>query len=231
MLSTVVIAAAAIAAGLTGADRTAARIARRRVAQRLAAAWHTTAAPDVRVGGPFLIQLICGVYRNVRLTVPAVTAAGVDFTDISASLRRVRAPIGRLLAGSGIVITELSASFAIPFTALNRRLPGGFALRRHRDELQIFSPLVAWPVDATVAIDPDLRHIAVTPRLARVPSLVGFRIDLPAMPPEVTITSITVTDTTLLVDVAGRDVRLGRADTAGRPAASQVRRMRSRRAE
>ena len=226
-----VIAAAAIAAGLIGADRAAAGIARRQVAQRIAAAWRTTATPGVRIVGPFLIQLIGGVYRNVRLTVPAVTAAGVDFTDISASLTRVRAPIGRLLAGGGIVITELSASVAIPFTALNKRLPAGFALRRHRDELQIFSPLVAWPVDATVAIDPDLRHIAVTPRLARVPSLVGFRIDLPAMPPEVTITSIAVTDTTLLVDVAGRDVRLAPAPTAGRPATSQVRRMRPWRAE
>ncbi len=206
-------------------------IIRRRVARRIAVAWRTTSEPAVRIAGPFLIQLIGGVYRQVRLTVPALTAAGMDFTDISASLTRVRAPLRRLLAGDGIVIAELSASLAIPFAALNKRLPAGFALRRYRRQLQIYSPLVALPVDATVAIDADLRHISVTPRLAGMPSLVGFRIDLPAMPRDVTITSITVTDATLLVNVAGSDVRLAPAHTNGRATTSLVRRMRPWRAE
>lgn len=210
MLNAVVVGVAVVAAALAGADRTAAGLVRRRVARQIAVAWRTTSEPTVRIAGPFLIQFIGGIYRQVRLTVPALTAAGMDFTDVSASLTRVRAPLRRLLAGDGIVITELSASLTIPFPALNKRLPAGFALRQHRRQLQIYSPLVTLPVDATVAIDADLRHISFTPRLAGFPSLVGFRIDLPAMPKDVTITAITVTDATLLVNVAGRDVRLAR---------------------
>ncbi len=219
MLSAVLIAAAAVAAVLAGADRAAAAFARRRVSGIIAAAWRTPSAPEVHIRGPFLLQLIGGVYRQVRLAVPALAAGGMDFTDLDASLIAVRAPIRRLLAGDGIVITELRARFAIDYPTLSKRLPPGFALRRHRGELQIYSPALALPVAGTVAIDADLRHISVTPRVAGVPSLVGLRVDLPAMPPEVTISSITMTDSALAVSVAGRDVRL----RANRPLAARPR--------
>src|SRR5215472_6995434 len=100
------ITVAAVAVVLVVADATTATIARRRVARLIAAAWRTTSAPDIRVTGPFLVQLVSGVYRQVKLTVPAFTAAGMELTDLVASLRGVRAPITRLLAGDGIVVTE-----------------------------------------------------------------------------------------------------------------------------
>ena len=105
MTATVVIAAAGVAAALMLADAVTARIVRRRVALLIAAAWRTPSTPELRVTGPFLVQLVRGVYRKVRLTVPAFSAAGMDLTDLVASLSRVRAPISRLLAGDGVVVT------------------------------------------------------------------------------------------------------------------------------
>ena len=215
MTATVAIAVAGVVAALTLADAVTARIVRHRVARLIAAAWRTTSPPEVRVTGPFLVQLVSGVYRKVRLTVPGFTAAGMDLTDLVASLSSVRAPISRLLAGDGVVVTELSASFAIPLAALNKRLPPGVALRWRRGELQIYSPLIAMPVAGTVAIDTDRRHISVTPRVAGVPSLVGVRVDLPTLPQEVTITSITVAQAALTVSVAGHNVRLAGAKQSG----------------
>ena len=213
MLSAAIIVAIAVAA-LVCADRVAASITRHRVARLIGAAWHTPSAPDVRISGPFLVHLVVGVFRQVELSLPAFTAGGMDLLDLKASLTAVRAPMRRLLARDGLIIGEVSASFAIPFAALNKLVPAGFAVRRHRRELEIYSPMLALPVAGTVEIDADLRHIRVTPRVAGVPSLVGFQVDLPALPPLVSIASITVTDTALALSVTGQQVPIAAAKRA-----------------
>ncbi len=206
MLSAAIIVAIAVAA-LVCADRVAASITRHRVARLIGAAWHTPSAPDVRISGPFLVHLVVGVFRQVELSLPAFTAGGMDLLDLKASLTAVRAPMRRLLARDGLIIGEVSASFAIPFAALNKLVPAGFAVRRHRRELEIYSPMLALPVAGTVEIDADLRHIRVTPRVAGVPSL-------PALPPLVSIASITVTDTALALSVTGQQVPIAAAKRA-----------------
>lgn len=203
------IAGVLVAAALVGADRVGAWLVQRRVAGLIATAWRAVAAPDVRIGGPFLIQFIFGRYRQVRLGVPAFTAGGVRFGGLDASLARVRAPVRSLMAGRGIVAGEITATVAIPFSAFSERLPPGFALRRRGHELTVHGWALAVPVTGTVEISADLRRISVNPRVAGIPSLVGFRIELPAMPQAVEITSISVADTALRVTLAGRDVHLG----------------------
>jgi hypothetical protein len=229
--SAMLTASALIVAAVVVADRASAAIARNRVARLIANAWRATSVPDLRIGGgPFLLQLLGGVYRRVRLTWPAFTAAGMDFRGLDATLTGVRAPVTRLMTGGGLVVGEIAATFAIPFATLDDRLPPGFALRRHRQELQIHGSVLAVPVSGIVEINASKRQIVVTPRVAGLPSLVGFRVELPAMPQEVTIISVTVTDTALAVGVAGREVRLA-ARAAGGATTDRVRRMRPWRAE
>lgn len=203
-------------------------IARRRVAGLIGAAWRAAAAPDVRIGGPFLIQFARGRYRQVRLSVPAFTASGVEFGGLDASLTGVRAPVRGLLAGHGFVVGDVRATVAIPFSALGDRLPPGFALRRRGRELAVHGWVLAVPVTGTLEISADLRSILVNPRVAGIRSLVGFRIELPAMPQAVEITSISVADTALTVTMAGRDVHLAAAGTVDRGAVGQVRRTKVR---
>lgn len=198
--------AVALVAALAGADRVGAWIARRRVAELIGAAWRAVAAPHVRISGPFLIQFVAGRYRQVRLSVPAFTAGGVRFGGLDASLSKVRAPVRGLLAGRGLVVGDVMATVAIPFSALSDRLPPGLSLRRHGRELAIHGWALAVPVTGTVEISADMRRISVNPRVAGIPSLVGFRIELPAMPQAVEITSISVADTALTVIMSGRDV-------------------------
>lgn len=217
------IAIGLVAVALVGADRGAARIARRRVAGLLGAAWRTTAAPNVRIDGPFLIQFIGGRYRRVRLSLPAFTAGGFQFGGLDASLVEVRAPVRGLRGGHGLVAGEIMATVAISFAALSERLPPGFALRRHGAELIVHGWALAVPVTGTVEISADLRRISVNPRVAGIPSLIGFRIELPAMPAAVRITSISVGDTALTVALAGRDVRLAVAGTVDHGTVGQVR--------
>ncbi|HWF82819.1 MAG TPA: DUF2993 domain-containing protein [Streptosporangiaceae bacterium] len=218
------ITGALVAAALAGVDRLAAWIARRRVAGLIGVALRVAAAPDVRIGGPFLVQFIGGRYRQVRLSLLAFTAGGVEFGRLDASLAKVRAPLRGLVAGHGVVVGDVMATVAIPFATLVKRLPPGFTLRRHGTELVIHGSALAVPVTGTVEISADLRQISVNPRVAGIPSLVGFRIELPAMPQAVEITSISVADTALTVTVAGRDVRLGTAGTVDRREVGQVRR-------
>lgn len=213
---------------MVGADRGAAWIARRRVAELIGTAWRATAAPRLRIGGPFLIQFIGGRYREVRLGVGAFTAGGVAFSGLDATLANVRAPVRGLLAGRGLVAGVITATVAIPFSALNERLPPGFALRRRGSELAVHGWALAVPVTGTVEISADLRRISVNPRVAGIPSLVGFRIELPAMPQAVEITSISVADTALTVAMAGRDVRIAAAGTVDRGTVGQVRRTKVR---
>jgi len=225
VLIAVLIAVALVVVALVGADRMGARIARRRVAGLIGAAWRAAAAPDVRIGGSFLIQFARGRYRQVRLSVPAFVAGGVQFGGLDASLAEVRAPVRGLLAGHGFVAGDVSATVAIPFSALSERLPPGFTLRRRGHELAVHGWALAVPVTGALEISADLRRISVNPRVAGIPSLVGFRIDLPAMPQAVEITSISVADTALTVTLAGRDVHLAAAGTVDRGEIGQVRRM------
>jgi hypothetical protein len=228
VLSALLVAVVLFAAVLVAADRGAAWIARRRVSELIGTAWRAADVPKVRIGGPFLIQFVGGRYREVRLTVAAFTAGGMEFGGLDATLARVRAPVRGLRAGRGLVAGELTASVAIPFSALSDRLPPGFAFRRHGTELAVHGWALAVPVSGTVEISADLRRISVNPRVGGIPSLVGFRIELPAMPHAVEITSISLADTALTVTMAGRDVHIAAAGSVDRGPVDQVRRTKVR---
>lgn len=203
------VAFAAVAAALIAADRGLAMLAARLVARRV------TGAVRVKIaGGPFVTQLIAGRYRSVDLTLAAFTGAGLDFADLTARLTEVLAPLGKLLTSGSVIAGEMTATATVPFRALAQRLPPGLSVRPHGDDLRISGSILRLPVSGTLGIKAEPRQISLTPKVAGVPSLVGFVIALPAMPPQLTIASVRVTTAGLEVSVHGRDVTLNRPGRA-----------------
>jgi hypothetical protein len=223
VLSELLAVCVTIVIALVAADRLAAAAAVRRIASRVWLASHSDGvpagtsrrsgrpgpAPVVRITSvPFLTQLLAGTYHDVEISLSACTVGGLDLSGLTARLSRVRAPLGQLLTGHGVIVGELSAVATIPLSALSRLLPPGLELRRNGDDLRIWGTILPVPVLGTLGISADQEKISVTPKVTGFPAPVGFVIGLPALPPDVKITSIRVTDAGLGVTVRGTDVRL-----------------------
>ena len=217
MLSVVLITGAGVAAVLVGADRLLALIAVRRVARHLADRLGAASAPEVRfAGASFLTQLLSGVYRQVDVTVAACQAGGMEFLGLTASLSRVRAPLrllvagrGAAAAGRGLVADEVRAIATIPLSAIGDRLPPGLMLRRQGRELAVSGFVLLMPVSGTLAIRADRQRISVVPKVLGIPSLVGFVIAIPGLPPRLAIDTLDVTDVGLEVTMRGQNIDLG----------------------
>jgi len=208
----VVVVVAAIAA-----DRLAAAAVMRRIAGRIGAASGAADPPEVRIAGAvFLTQLLAGCYREVRVTLAAFTAGGIEFDRLTARLTQVRMPLGRPGAESGVVAGQMTATAVIPLSVLGSRLPPGLALRYEGGELVIVSSVLPMPVSGVLRVSADAQVISLTPRVLGIPSLVGFAIALPAMPPELAIESVGISAAGLEVSVRGDNVHL--ADLADPPA-------------
>jgi hypothetical protein len=210
VLSVALLAIAGVAVALAGADRLLALIAVRRVARHLTARLGATSAPAVRIAGaPFLTQVLSGVYRQVEVTLAAFRAGGTEFRGLTAYLSLVRAPLRDLLAGRGPVAGDVRVTATIPLSAIGGRLPPGLVLRRQGTELAVSGFVLLMPVSGTLTIRADRQRICVVPKVLGVPSLVGFVITLPGLPPRLTIDTLDVTDAGLQITMRGENVDLG----------------------
>ncbi len=217
MLSVALVTGAGVAVALVGADRLLALIAVRRLARHLTERLGATSAPVVRIArAPFLTQLLSGVYHQIDVTAGACQAGGMELLGLTASLSRVQAPLhllaaarGTAAAGHGLVAGEVRAVATIPLSAVGDRLPPGLILRRQGTELAVSGFVLLMPVSGTLAIRADQQRICVVPKVLGVPSLVGFVIALPGLPPRLTIHRLEVTDTGLEVTIGGEDIDLG----------------------
>jgi DUF2993 family protein len=199
-------------AAIIAADRLLAAVAIRRIARGVALASHARVAPQVRIGGPvFLTQLLAGVYREVEVMLGACTLGGVDFAELSVQLTRVRAPVRQLLAGHPATAGQLTATGMIPYSVLSDRLPPGLTIRPRGGDLRISGTILGVPALGIVSVSAETEKIRITPKLAGLPSLVGFVIELPAMPPQVRIASVRVTEGGLEVACRGADLPLASA--------------------
>jgi LmeA-like phospholipid-binding len=203
-----VVLAVVVAAAAAGADRLVAFLAVRRVSRIIGTAFSAASPALVRIGGGlFLPQLLSGVYRQADVTLKAFSAGGVEFSGINARLTGVRAPLRHLVRGGSVVADHVTATAAVPLSALRSRLPPGLTLRRQGDSLAVVAALPT-PVSGVLAITCDARHIVITPRVLGIPSLVGFAIALGSMPPELAIDDVVVTDAGLTVSMRGQNVAL-----------------------
>lgn len=220
MLAAVLIVLAAVAASVATLDRLLAVVTVRRAARRIGASGNARSVPVVRIAGtPFLTQLISGRYRDVTVTLTAFTVGGADFSGLTARLTQVRAPLRALLAGGGLVAGQMTATATIPLSALSSRLPQGLRLRQKGGELRVSGSVLRMPVSGVLRIRvADPQRISVIPKVLGVPSLVGFVIGLPAMPPQLVIKSVRVTGDGLEVSLRGDNVTLA----PGRDQASRL---------
>lgn len=209
MLALVLISGTGLAVALAGADRLLAAVVAREAGRRLDGVLGSGSGAAVRItNAPFLTQLAAGVYREIEVTATVFTAGGIEFRGLSARLSHVHAPLHRLLAGRGLVADRVTAIMTIPLSVIADRLPRGLELRRQGTDLAISGWMLLVPVSGTLAVTADGQRISVVPRVLGVPSLVGFVVALPGLPPELCITALQVTDSGLEVTVSGDNVNL-----------------------
>jgi DUF2993 family protein len=209
VLAVVLISGTGLAVALAGVDRLLAAVVARAVGRRLGAVFGSRSGAAVRItSAPFLTQLTAGVYREIEVTAAVFIAGGIEFRGLSARLSHVRAPLRRLLARSGLVAGKVTAIMTIPLSLVADRLPRGLEVRRHGADLAISGWVLLVPVSGTLAVTADGQRISVVPRVLGVPSLVGFVVALPGLPPELSITELHVTDNGLEVTVSGDNVNL-----------------------
>lgn len=209
MLAVVLISGTGLAVALAGIDRLLAVVVGRAAGRRLGAVLGSGSGAAVRItSAPFLTQLAAGVYREIEVTAAAFTAGGIEFRGLRARLSHVHAPVRRLQARRGLVADQVTAIMTIPLSVIADRLPRGLQLRRRGADLAIFGWAPLMPVSGTLAVTADGQRISVVPRVLGVPSLVGFVVALPGLPPELCIEALQVTDTGLEVTVSGDNVNL-----------------------
>lgn len=115
------------------ADRVAAAVAGRAVAQQLQREAGLAAPPDVAIGGvPFLTQALAGRYDRVAVTardVPAgeVQGAPVRLARLTATLRGARVPLRSALSGTvtSVPVDRVDARVLLPYDVLARSAAGG----------------------------------------------------------------------------------------------------------
>jgi len=208
VLAVVLISGTGLAVALAGADRLLAAVVGRGAGRRLAAFLGNGSGAEVRItSAPFLTQLAAGVYREIEVTAGAFTVGGLEFRGLSARLSQVHAPVPRLRR-RGLVAGQVTAIMTMPLSVIADRLPRGLELRRQGADLAISGWALLMPVSGTLAVTADGQRISVVPRVLGVPSLVGFAVALPGLPPELYIQALQVTDTGLEVTVSGDNVNL-----------------------
>jgi hypothetical protein len=213
---------------LVVADRIAVHVAQRKIASRVASAYHLAVPPSVTIPGfPFLTQVAAGRYNEVDVALSSLTSGGVHMQDLRARFTGVRAPLVRLLGnGSASVTAKVTADNAtatalIPFASVQRRLPPGITLGADRGTLKL-SGQVGYqgfhvPVSAAVSLRVTATAIEVSPRnvtvggtIALPPGPLGSRlaITLPVhdLPMHLKVTSVRVTSGGFEVSASARGV-------------------------
>jgi LmeA-like phospholipid-binding len=209
VLAVFLISGTGLAVALAGADRLLAALVGRAAGRRLGAVFGSGSGAAVRItSAPFLTQLASGVYREIEVTAAIFIAGGIEFRGLRARLSHVRAPLRRLLARGGLVAGKVTAIMTIPLSVIADRLPRGLEVRRHGADIAVSGWALLVPVSGTLAVTADGQRISVVPRVLGVPSLVGFVVALPGLPPELCITELQVTDNGLQVTVSGDNVNL-----------------------
>ncbi len=209
MPAEVLLVPACALAACAAADRMLAWLAVRLAGRLVARAAGLAPAPLVRiVGVPFLTQLVAGRLRDVRVTVAPFTAGSVEISGLDVRLMGVRARPARRGAGGSLVAGRATGTMTIALSALECKLPEGITLTCRDGELRIAGSVLRMPVSGTLGILARPRRVYVTPRVLGVPSLVGFALAVPVLPPEMVIGSVLVTDSGLQVRTHGENVSL-----------------------
>jgi DUF2993 family protein len=217
----------AVAVLLVAADRMLRRFTERRVADRIAGSYGLTGQLSVVLPGfPFLTQVVAGHYHEVHVVLTSVTRAGVQFQQLYARLRGVRAPLSRLIGGAPATVTaaDATATALVPFGAMARRLPAGLTLMAPDGKLRLLGSIgyqgFQLPVSAGVSLRVTPEAIEFSPcdisigGAVSVPagmlgSRLAFVLPMGDLPLQLKVTDVRVTQAGFEVSAAASGVAFG----------------------
>ena len=219
------IAVVVLAVLLVAADRISRYVAQRKLASRVAAAYHLARPPTVTITGfPFLTQVIAGRYHEVGVAISLLNSGGVAMKDVQARFTGVHAPMTQLLGSDASAVTAeyATATAMLLFETVQQRLPAGITLSADGDRLRLSGNLgyqgLQVPVSAGVALRVTSAAIEVSPRDVKVggalsmPSLAGSRlaIALPVhdLPMQLKVRTVQVTPDGFAVNASAGGVEL-----------------------
>lgn len=222
------IALIVLAALFVAVDRIAVVVAQNQISGRIAAAYGLPGKPDVTIAGfPFLTQVLRGDYGRIDVSVSKVAAGGATLRQLRAHFRDVHASLSQVLGkGSSTITADRAAGNAIvPFTAIDRRLPGGLRVRPDGKDLTVAGTLtyrgVRIQLNATLSLSATSEGISVTPVHVNDPGLgllpqavysqLGIVLPLSTLPLHLHLTSVLVTPGGLQIGAAARHVHFAGA--------------------
>jgi hypothetical protein len=125
---------------LIAIDRAGVLLAEREIGARVQSAYDLPTRPDVSVHGfPFLTQVASGNYQEIDISINAAKADGVQVRDIHARFTGVHAPLSLLFGQNSAQVTATNATGTalIPYSQVERRLPGGITLSGDGSSLRV----------------------------------------------------------------------------------------------
>jgi hypothetical protein len=223
MLRRLIVVAVILVGLLAGADRLAAYLASRAVADEIARQAPECAHPGVDIGGfPFLTQAIAGRYDDVTLTTSCAATSALTLDPVRVELHGAHAGIGEVLHRqlTRLPVDRLDAQATIPFVELDQQASGQ-SLR--------FSPGPGGTVTVTGTVSVGDQHVSahgtgqvsiasghlqisvadvVTP-LGTVPGG-AFDVSLPvaALPFHLTQAAVSASAEGIVIRASGRDIVL-----------------------
>ncbi len=147
-------------------DRAGVLIAEREIGTRVQSAYGLPARPGVSVHGfPFLTQVATGHYQEIDVSIKAASADGVQVRDIQARFTGVHASLSLLLGqNSGqVTASHATATAVIPYSQVQRRLPGGIRLDADGSSLRVTGRTALGSIVGTARLGVTRSGISVTP--------------------------------------------------------------------
>jgi hypothetical protein len=186
---------------LVVADRVAAVLAEKAVADRIRVAEGLQSTPSVSIGDfPFLTQAVAGDYTDVSVTIHGLHRGGLAITAMSARLHGVHVPLSDVLRRQvgNVPVDSAAGTIHLDYADMNTDLAGkdvvvGYGGRPGLVSLRSLS----FPVSGTVRLQVSGDELSAYLTGVRVAGLslpvqgFGFTLALPSMPFGVRLTSVT----------------------------------------
>jgi|SRR5215469_16629479 len=206
---------------LIAIDRASVLLAEREIGTRVQSAYDLPARPGVSVHGfPFLTQVAAGNYQEIDVSIKAAKADGVQVRDINARFTGVHAPLSLLFGqdSSQVTADHATGTAVIPYSEVERRLPGGITLGADGGSLRVTGKTPLGTVEGTARLSVNKSRISVSPEHITVDgvsagslaSRFSFAIPVGALPLHLTVTSVHAGPDGLVVAAAARNVAFAR---------------------
>jgi LmeA-like phospholipid-binding len=151
---------------LIAIDRAGVLLADREIGTRVQSAYDLPTRPDVSVHGfPFLTQVASGNYQEIDISIKAAKADGVQVRDIHARFTGVHAPLSLLFGqdSAHVTATEATGNAVIPYSQVERRLPGGITLSGDGSSLRVKGKTPLGTIEGTARLGVTRSGISVSP--------------------------------------------------------------------